>query len=135
MVVFRLLWMTFGDQSAFLELALGEIVAPICKTALGREILQSNRYVDDGARAHHNKAELHKAMDDVINTLKVCGFDVKHVISEGLSWHKDRGELNKDGSTTDGAFTPDMEVETVFHHSYNFRQDTLAINIDFNLHD
>ena len=71
MVVFRLLRMTFGDQSAsaFLELALREIVAPLCKTALGREMLQSTRYVDDGARAHHNKAELHEAMDDVINTL------------------------------------------------------------------
>ena len=39
-VVFRLLRMTFGDQSAsaFLELALRDILAPLCKTALEREI-------------------------------------------------------------------------------------------------
>ena len=82
MVIYKLLRMTFGDQSAsaFLELALRDIVAPLCKTALGREMLQSNRYVDDGARAHYDKAELHEAMEDVINTLQVCGFDIKHVI-------------------------------------------------------
>ncbi len=60
---------------------------------------------------------------------------VKHVISEGLLWHKDRGELNKDGSTTDGSFSAEQAVETVFHHSYNFRTDELGINLDFNLND
>ena len=37
MVIYRLLRMTFGDQSAsaFLELALRDIVAPLCSTKLG----------------------------------------------------------------------------------------------------
>ena len=47
--IVRLLRLTFGDQSAaaFLELALRTIVAPHCKTRLGRQMLESHRYVDD----------------------------------------------------------------------------------------
>ena len=86
MVVYRLLRMTFGDQSAsaFLELALREIVAPLCKTALGKEMLQSNRYVDDGARAHHDKAELHEDMDDVIVTAQLNSTRVGS--DKGMGW-------------------------------------------------
>ena len=52
-----LLFMTFADQlaSAFLELPLREIVSPLCKTKLVAEMLQNNRKVDDGARAHHDR--------------------------------------------------------------------------------
>ena len=87
MVIYWLLRMTFGDQSAsaFLELALRDIVAPLCKTRLGAEMLQNNRYVDDGARAHHDRSELYEAMQDVIDTLQVCGFDVKHFVAEDLT--------------------------------------------------
>ena len=90
--------MTFGDQSAsaFLELALRDILAPLCKTKLGAEMLQNNRYVDDGARAHHNRAELYEAMQVMIDTLKVCGFDVKDVVTEDLTWHRLCGELSSD---------------------------------------
>ena len=74
-------------------------------------------------------------MQDVIDTLQVCGFDVKHVVTEDLTWHKLRGELASDGSTTDGCFEASQDTEVVFHHSYNFRLDTLAINLEFNVHD
>ena len=91
--IVRLLRLTFGDQSAaaFLELALRTIVAPHCKTKLGRQMLESHRYVDDGLFAHFDKAELHAAMQDVVDTLMIFGFEVKHVCTEDLSWHKDKG--------------------------------------------
>ena len=96
---------------------------------LGRDLLESHRYVVDGLKAHHNKAELYKAMEDVVNTLWMFGFEVKHICTEHLSWHKARDQLNPDGSTADGKFDADQEHEVVFHHSYGFRKDTLGVNI------
>ena len=109
-------------------------MAPNCKTKLGRQMLESHRYVDDGLFAHFDKDELHAAMQDVVDTLLIFGFEVKHVCTEDLSWHKDKGELNPDGSTQDMTFAADQDHEVVFHHSYGFRGDTLGINLEFNLY-
>ena len=135
MVVLRLLRLTFGDQcgAAFLELCLRTIIAPNCKTLLGRFILENARYVDDGLKAHHDKRELHEAMEDIIQTLRLFGFEVKHVCTEFLSWHLEKGQLNPDFSTEDGTFTAGQEGEVVFHHLYGYQDDSLGINIDLNL--
>ena len=109
MDILRIICLTFGDQSAaaFLQLCLRTIVAPHCRTRLGRVLLESHHYVDDGLKAHHDKAELYEAMEDVVNTLQMFGFEVKHICNEHLSWHNAMNELNPDGSTTDGPFDTD----------------------------
>jgi hypothetical protein len=65
--------------------------------------------------------------------MQLC-FAVKHICTEHLTWHQDRGELNQDGSTSDGTFTADQDCEVVFHHSYGYKDDSLRINLELNLH-
>ena len=47
--VYRLVRLKYGDAPAacYVELALRKIIAPQCKTQLGRDILGSDRYMDD----------------------------------------------------------------------------------------
>ena len=47
--IYRLMRLMYGDAPAacYLKLGLRRIIAPQCKTQLGRQILSSDRYVDD----------------------------------------------------------------------------------------
>ena len=137
LVVLRLLRLTYGDQPAasILELVIRNIIAPKCSSELAEVILRDHRYVDDGLTSHSNQDLLYEAMLDLESTLNTFGFAIKRIISERLSFHKFRGLLLPDGSTSDGQFTAEETTEVVFHHEYNFRDDTVALDIQFNLHN
>lgn len=134
--ILKLLRLTFGDQpsASILELALRTIIAPQCKTDLGRKMLLENRYVDDILISHFNRDELFAAMIDVEEALGRFGFKIKHICSPQLVWHAQRGELNTDFSTTDGCFEAEQSTENVFHHNYHYRSDELSLNIVLNVH-
>ena len=74
---------TYGDigASTRLELALRKIIAPECKTALGRAILQGDRYVDDVLSSHDDVDLLLEAINDIEVTLRNHGFLIKRIIS------------------------------------------------------
>ena len=83
MRIFVLERMTYGDVGAStgLELAIRKIIAPECRTALGRSILSGDRYVDDVLSSHHCAQELLEAIDDIEETLKNHGFLIKRTIT------------------------------------------------------
>ena len=121
--------LTYGDTPAacYLELALRKIIAPQCHTQLGRDILGSDRYVDDVLTSHNQAGELFAAMTDMENTLEQNGSSIKKIISNGLAYHANLGLLNSDGSTSDGKFSAEDSEELAFHHRYNFRTDRLSL--------
>ena len=120
---------TYGDQicSCLLEVILREIVSPRCKSSLARKILEEERYVDDLLGGAEKEEELTQAMQDIRDTLGQLGFSFKHLIT---NYHK----FLPDGSSEDGSITPEMTIECVFHHDWNFRLDTLANKPKFNIH-
>ena len=95
-------------------------------------ILAGDSYVDDVLAAKDNQTELYEAILDIENTLGNFGFAIKRVISEKLNYHRWRGMLNSDWSTTDGTFNAEETSETAFHHEYNWKQDTLSIHLNLN---
>ena len=127
---------TYGDAPAacYLKLALRKIIAPQCKTQLGREILGSNRYVDDVLSGHNNTEELFIAMKDMEETLEKNGSTIKKIISNELSYYASMGLLNDDGSTKDGKFEATDSEEICLHHRYNFRADYLTLCVELNTH-
>ena len=68
LAIYMLVRVTYGDQAAScqLELALRRIIAPECKTQLGREILAGDRFVDDVITSHEDKELLMKALDNIV---------------------------------------------------------------------
>ena len=120
--VYGLVCLTYGDTPAacYLELSLRKIIAPQCHTQLGRDILGSDRYVDDVLTSHNQAGELFAAMTDMENTLEQNGTSIKKIISNGLSYHANLGLLNSDGSTSDGKFSGEDCEELAFNHRYNF---------------
>ena len=102
--------MTYGDVGAStgLELAICKIIAPECRTALGRAILSGDRYVDDVLSSDHDAQELlDEAIDDIELTLKNHGFLIKRIISYGLWCHEKKNLLTDSLTSVDGSFTPD----------------------------
>ena len=86
MRIFVLKRVTYGDivASTQLKLAIRKIIAPECKTALGRAILQEDRYVDDVLSSHDDVDLLLEAINDIEVTLRNHGFLMKRIISNGL---------------------------------------------------
>ena len=84
--ILKLLRVTYGDQcsAAILEICLRTLVAPLCRTELGRKFLSEHRYVDDILPSYDDLPELMDAIDDVIVTLAKFGFSVKHICSTKL---------------------------------------------------
>ena len=128
---FQLLYLmraTYGDQicSCLLETILRDVIAPHCETALGREILEDGRYVDDIAGGDEDKDILHEAMQDILKTLQKFGFTFKMLLTNFIEW-------NSDGSSPDGDISPDMISELVFHHSWLYRTDQLLNMPKFNV--
>ena len=123
MRIFMLKRVTYGDVGAStqLELAIRKIIAPECKTTLGRDILAGDRYVDDVLSSHDDVNLLLLALDDIEETLKNHGFTIKRIISNGLWFHKEKNLLKDKNTSTDGAFTADEVSETTFGHQYNWQ--------------
>ena len=86
--VYRLVRLTYRDtpDACYLELALRKIIAPQCHTQLGRDILGSDRYVDDVLTSHNQAEELFAAMTDMENTLEQNRSSIKKIISNGLAY-------------------------------------------------
>ena len=84
--IYRLMRLMYGDAPAacYLKLGLRRIIAPQCKTQLGRQILGSDRYVDDVLSEDNNAQDLILAMEE---TLERNGSTIKKIISNGLSYH------------------------------------------------
>ena len=112
---------TYGDQicAALLELILREVIAPHCTTALGREILENGRYVDDLAAGDDSKEVLTEAMKDVSDTLAKFGFSFKHLLTNFMEG--------------DGDSDLDTESELVFHHAWFYKTDKLLNMPKFNV--
>ena len=53
---------------------------PQCKTQLGRDILGSDRYVDDVLSSHNHAEELLAAMEDMEYTLEQNGSTIKKIL-------------------------------------------------------
>ena len=136
MRVYELDRVTYGDQpaSVFLELALRMVIAPQCKTELGRTILANDRYVDDCLSSHSKKEEMLEAVCDMEATLQEYGFSIKRVISNSLWFHEAMGLLNPDGTDHAGLFAKDEVSEVTFHHHYDWKQDTLKIAFELNFY-
>ena len=128
-IILYLARLTYGDQicSCLLECILRDIIAPKCKTDLGRRILEDQRYVDDLVSGDQDPLILMEAMLDISKTLEKFGFSFKHLITNYT-------EYLPDGSSPCGKITPDMEDELVFHHSWSFRVDHLMNIPLFNVH-
>ena len=111
MRVYRLDRVTYGDQpaSVLLELALRLIISPHCKTALGKVLLGSDRYVDDVFMSELKQQELMEAIDDVKETMQYFGFDIKRIITNQLWYHPAKGLLLEDGTDKEGLFSPDEQ--------------------------
>ena len=77
--ILQVLWQKQG-ASTQLELAISKIIAPECKTALGRAILQGDLYVDDVLSFHDDVHLLLAALNDIEETLKNHGFLIKRII-------------------------------------------------------
>ena len=60
LAIYKLVRVTYGDQAAscMFELALRRIVAPECKTQLGKEILAGDRFVGDVMRINNCSCNL-----------------------------------------------------------------------------
>ena len=71
-------------------MALRKIIAPQCKTQLGREILGSDHYVDDVLLSHNDAEELFIAMKNLEQTLEKNGSTIKKIISNELSYHVEK---------------------------------------------
>ena len=112
---------TYGDQicAALLELILREVIAPHCTTALGREILENGRYVDDLAGGDDSKEILSEAMKDISDTLAKFGFSFKHLLTNFM-------EDDEDSNL-------DTESELVFHHTWFYKTDKLLNMPKFNV--
>jgi hypothetical protein len=87
------------------------------------------RYVDDVAAGHHDHDELMATLEEIERVLLLHGFSFKKVYSNQL-WHK---ELNADGSSKDGIFAASDSEEEIFHHIWNYRQDTLLNPLRLNV--
>ena len=116
--------MTYGDTiaAACLEITCREILAQKCMTALARDILLNQRYVDDTTGGDEQKEKLLEALLDIYEVLESHCFSFKKVFTNHL-FHKD---LNPDVSSIDGEFTSDDHSESFFHHTWFFRSDMLA---------
>ena len=109
---------TYGDSccSCLLEVCLREHVAPRCRTDLGRRIIEDMRFVDDILSGHSSKELLIEAMTDVARAMSELDFQWKHIRSNKL-WHTD--------FIDDDTIDPGEDVEEIFHHKWNYRNDTL----------
>ena len=88
---------TYGNTiaaAACLEITCREILAKECRTALARDILLNQRYVDDTTGGDEQKAKLLAALSDISQDLEAHWFSSKKVFTNHLL-HKD---LNPDGS-------------------------------------
>ena len=129
MHIFMLERMTYGDigASTGLELAIRKIIAPECKTALGRSILSGDRYVDDIWSSHHCAKELLEAIDDIELTLLNHGFRIKRIISNQLWYHDAKNLLADKLTSVNGLFTSSETSEITFGHSYDWGDDKLML--------
>ena len=66
-----------------------------------------------------------EALDDIVETLVRHGFMVKRIISNNLLYHRSKGLLKDDDTSTDGLFTKEETSETTFHHKYSWKEDSL----------
>ena len=114
---------TYGDSpcACQLEQVMTMHVAEKCKTALGKDIILNSRYVDDILAGDFSREVLWAAIKDIEAALEFFDFSYKMVITNGL-WHT---VLNPDGSAKDGSFSPSDSTEVVFHHLWNYRNDTI----------
>ena len=121
---------TYGDQicSCLLECIVRDIIAPACSTALGREILESGRYVDDISGGDDDQAILDEAMKDISDTLEKYGFSFKMLLTNYM-------KFKPDGSSECGQVEAGQDTELVFHHSWNFRTDEVKNIPNFNVHN
>ena len=101
------------------------VIAPECKTALGRLILAGDRFVDDILTSHEDKELLLEALDDIVEILARYGFMVKSIISNNLWYHRSKGLLKDDDTSTHNRETS----ETTFHHKYSWKEDSLKLNL------
>ena len=86
--VLRMSRCTYGDQicSCLLECIVRDIIAPACSTALGREILESGRYVDDISGGNDVQAVLDEAMKDISDTLERFGFSFEMLLTNYIKF-------------------------------------------------
>ena len=127
--VLRMSRCTYGDQicSCLLECIVRDIIAPACSTALGREILESGRYVDDISGGDDVQAVLDEAMKDISDTLERFGFSFKMLLTNYM-------KFKSDGSSECGQVESGQDTELVFHHCWNFRTDEVKNIPNFNVH-
>ena len=110
------------------------VIAPECKTALGRLILAGDRFVDDILTSHEDKELLLEALDDIVEILARYGFMVKSIISNNLWYHRSKGLLKDDNTSIDGLFTEEETSETTFHHKYSWKNNSLKLNFTLSGH-
>ena len=67
-------------------------------------------------------------------TLRNHGFLIKRIISNGLWYHAKKNLLKDSLTSIDESFTSAEVEETTFGHSYNWRDDTLRLNLSLNVH-
>ena len=90
--------------------------------------------MDDVLTSHANKELLTQALDDIVQTLENHGFLIKRIISNKLRYHQEKGLLSDPDTSTDGTFTAEEVEETTFHHTFNWKHDTLKLNLTLNVH-
>ena len=116
----------YGDALAatLLEILCREWIAPACSNPFARRILESLRYVDDLLASSDKPDALWTAMTDLGQALNSFNFKWKKIFSSKL-WHLG---YDKTASLND---YPDA-IETVFHHQWNFQNDSIIIIPNFN---
>ena len=90
--------------------------------------------MDDVLSSHHDVNLLLEAIDDIEITLKNHGFLIKRIITNGLWYHAKKNLLKDSLTSIDESFTSAEVEETTFGHSYNWRDDTLCLNLVLNVH-
>ena len=50
-----------------------------------------------------------------------------------LWYHQEKGLLSDPDTSTDGLLTAEEVEETTFHHTFNWKHDTLRLNLTLNL--
>ena len=118
--------MLYSLAALCLEIIAREIIAPHCALPLAQELLQNNRYVDDVLSSEDDKEALWEAMGEVSRTMFSFDFHVKKIFTN-LLWH-----LDEPGQPLPAEYPED--VETVFHHAWSFKVDTINIAPLFNTH-